>query len=173
MNDVIQAMLDRRSYRKFKKEQIKDEDLELILTAGKYAPNGRGMQSTIMVVLQDPETIAKVSKMNADVMGASIDPFFGAPTVVVVFCEKDFPTGTEDGSLVIGNMLLAASSLGLGACWIHRAKQVFDTDEGKALMKQWGIEGEYTGVGNCIIGYPDCDKPKAKPRKENFVYYVK
>lgn len=173
MNDVIKNMIERRSIKKYKDEQIKKEDLELILEAGKYAANGMGMQSPIMVVLQDKEVIKKYAKMNAAVMGMDKDPFYGAPTVVIVLADKNRGTCIEDGSLVIGNMMNAAHSLGIGSCWIHRAYQVFESDEGKAMLKEWGIEGEYRGIGNCILGYMDGEYPVAKDRKENYVYYVK
>ena len=173
MNDVIKNMIERRSIKKYKDEQIKKEDLELILEAGKYAANGMGLQSPVMVVLQEKEVIKKYAKMNAGVMGMDKDPFYGAPTVVIVLADKNRGTCIEDGSLVIGNMMNAAHSLGIGSCWIHRAYQVFESDEGKAMLKEWGIEGEYRGIGNCILGYMDGEYPVAKDRKENYVYYVK
>ena len=126
-----------------------------------------------MVVLQEKEVIKKYAKMNAAVMGMDKDPFYGAPTVVIVLADKNRGTCIEDGSLVIGNMMNAAHSLGIGSCWIHRAYQVFESDEGKAMLKEWGIEGEYRGIGNCILGYMDGEYPVAKDRKENYVYYVK
>lgn len=173
MNESIKNMIERRSIRKFKKEQIKDEELELILEAGKYAPTGRGMQSPIMIVVQNQEIIQKLSKMNAEVMGTNNDPFYGTPTVIIVLADKNRGTCIEDGSVVMGNLMNAAHSLGIGSCWIHRAYEVFESDEGKALLKQWGIEGDYRGIGHCILGYVDGDYPKAKDRKDNYIYYVK
>lgn len=173
MNETVKTLVERRSVRKFKDEQIKDDELEIILEAGMYAPTGRGAQSPIMVVVQDKETIEKLSKMNAAVMGKDIDPFYGAPTVVVVLTARDSHTGVEDASLVMGNLMNAAYSIGVNSCWIHRAKEVFDSEEGKALLKEWGIEGDYLGVGHCLLGYCDGPLPKARPRKENYVYYVK
>lgn len=173
MNECIQNMIERRSIRKFKSEQIKDEELNLILEAGKYAPTGRGMQSPIMVVVQNQEVIKKLSKMNAQVMGTNNDPFYGAPTVIIVLADKSRGTCVEDGSVVMANLMNAAHSLGVGSCWIHRAYEVFESQEGKELLKQWGIEGDYRGIGHCILGYVDGDYPKAKDRKENYVYYVK
>ena len=172
MNEVLKCLKERRSVRKYKNEQIKDSELELILEAGTYAATGMGMQSPIMIVVQDAETIAKLSKMNAAVMGADSDPFYGAPTVVIVLADRTRGTCVEDGSLVMGNLMNAAYSLGVDSCWINRAKEVFDTEEGKAMLKQWGIEGDYIGVGNCILGYRDCELPQAKPRKENYIYRV-
>ena len=173
MNDVIKAMLERRSCRKYKPEQIKDEDLQQILEAGKYAATGHGWQSPKMVVIQNPEIIAKLSKWNAQIMGVKSDPFYGAPTVILVLADATKPTAVQDGSLVMGNLMLAAHSLGLGSCWINRAKEEFATEEGKALLKQWGIEGDYIGVGHCVLGYLDGNLPKAAPRKDDYVVTVK
>ncbi|MCC8052059.1 MAG: nitroreductase [Clostridiales bacterium] len=172
MNEVLNCLKERRSVRKYRSEQIKDSELEQILEAGSYAPTGMGAQSPIMVVVQDPETITKLSRMNAAVMGVSTDPFYGAPTVVVVLADKNRATFVEDGALVMGNMMNAAFSIGVDSCWIHRAKEVFDSEEGKALLKEWGIEGDYQGIGHCILGYRDGDLPQAKPRKESYVYRV-
>lgn len=172
MNEVLNCLKERRSVRKYKKEQIKESELQQILEAGTYAPTGMGMQSPVMVVVQDAETIAKLSKMNAAVMGMENDPFYGAPTVVVVLADASRPTYVEDGSLVMGNLLNAAYSVGVDSCWIHRAREVFATEEGKALLKQWGLEGNYVGIGNCLLGYRDCELPQAKPRKENYIYRV-
>lgn len=172
MNEVLKCLKERRSVRKYKKEQIKESELNLILEAGTYAATGMGLQSPIMVVVQDAPTIEKLSKMNAAVMGVDSDPFYGAPTVVIVLADRTKGTCVEDGSLVMGNLMNAAYSLGVDSCWINRAKEVFDTEEGKQLLKQWGIEGEYIGIGNCILGYRDCELPQAKPRKENYIYRV-
>lgn len=172
MNEVLKCLEERRSVRSYKPEQIKDSELEQILRAGEYAPSGIGAQSAIMVVVQDAETIAKLSKMNAAVMGVSADPFYGAPTVIVVLADRTRGTNVEDGSLVMGNLMNAAFSVGVDSCWIHRAKEVFDSEEGKALLKQWGIEGDYQGIGHCILGYRDGELPKAKPRKDKYIYRV-
>ena len=170
MNEVIRALKERRSVRAYRPEQISEDDLAQILEAGTYAPSGMGAQSAIMVVVQDPETIARLSKLNAAVMGANMDPFYGAPTVIVVLANQDRGTWLEDGSLVMGNLMNAAHSLGLGSCWIHRAREVFASDEGQALLRQWGIQGNYAGVGHCILGYPAGPLPEAKPRKEHAIY---
>ena len=172
MNEVLKCLKERRSVRKYKAEQIKDSELELILEAGTYAATGMGMQSPIMVVVQDPEMIVKLSKMNAAVMGVNSDPFYGAPTVVIVLADAERGTCVEDGSLVMGNLMNAAYSVGVDSCWIHRAREVFATEEGKALLTEWGIEGNYIGVGHCLLGYRDCELPQAKPRKENYIYRV-
>ena len=172
-NEVIKAMIERRSCRKFKTEQIKDEELQAILEAGKYAATGKGLQSPKMVVIQNPEVIAKLSKWNADIMGVTSDPFYGAPTVILVLADATRTTAVQDGSLVMGNLMLAAHSIGVASCWINRAKEEFATEEGKALLKQWGIEGDYIGVGHCVLGYPAVDLPKPAPRKEDYVVFVK
>lgn len=172
-NEVIKAMIERRSCRKFKVEQIKDEELQAILEASKYAATGKGLQSPKMVVIQNPEVIAKLSKWNADIMGVTSDPFYGAPTVILVLADATRPTAVQDGSLVMGNLMLAAHSIGVASCWINRAKEEFATEEGKALLKQWGIEGDYIGVGHCVLGYPAVDLPKPAPRKDDYVVFVK
>ena len=171
-NEVLKAMKTRRSIRKYKPEQITDEQLDAILEAGTYAATGMGKQSPVIVVVQKPELIAKLSKMNAAVMGSSNDPFYGAPTVLIVLADPEIGTYHEDGSLVMGNLMLAASELGIGSCWIHRAKEEFESEEGKAILKSLGIEGEYEGIGHCILGYADGPVNEAAPRKENYVYFV-
>lgn len=174
MNETLKTLLNRRSIRKFKAEQIKDEELNAVLEAGKYAPSGANQQSALLIAVQNKDTIKKISKMNAAVMGKeNIDPYYGAPTVILVLADKSKVTPIEDGSIAIGNMCNAAYSLGLGSCWIHRTKQMFETEDGKALLKEWGVKGDYIGVGSCILGYPDCEQPKAAPRKENFVVIIK
>lgn len=172
MNEILACLKERRSIRKYKSEQIKDSELELILEAGTYAPTGMGKQSPIMVVVQDKETIAQLSRMNAAIMGTSNDPFYGAPTVIIVLADKTCGTYVEDGSLVMGNLMNAAFSLGVDSCWIHRAREMFESEEGKALLKKWGVDGDYAGIGNCILGYRDMELPKAKPRKSNYIYRV-
>lgn len=172
MNESIKNMIERRSVRGYKSDMIPKEDLDLILEAGTYAATGMGMQSPVIVAVTDKDTRDQLSRMNAAVMGTDTDPFYGAPVVLVVLADKNRPTHIYDGSLVMGNLMNAAASLGIGSCWIHRAKEVFASEEGKALLKKWGIEGDYEGIGHCVLGYPDKDVPKAKPRKENYVYYV-
>lgn len=155
MNETIITMIERKSCRSYKKEQITDEELQAVVNAGLAAPSGRNLQPTIIVAVQDRETIAKLSRINASVMGTDSDPFYGAPTVAVVLAKRSSRTSLEDGSLVLGNMLLAAYSLGLGGCWIHRARETFETEEGRALLAEWGIDEDVYGVGNCILGYPE------------------
>ena len=172
-NSVLQALKTRRSVRSYTPRQVDEETLRAILEAGTYAATGMNRQSPIMVVVQDPEAREKLRKMNAEILGnPNADPFYGAPTVVVVLADAGVSTCLEDGSLVIGNLMNAAHALGVDSCWIHRAKQTFATDEGKQLLAEWGIEGNYVGVGHCILGYRDGDMPQTKPRKENYIYRV-
>ena len=171
-NEVLNAIKTRRSIRKSKAEQITDEQLDAILEAGTYAATGMGKQSPVIVVVQKPELIAKLSKMNAAVMGTTSDPFYGAPTVLIVLADPERGTYVEDGSLVMGNLMLAAKDAGLGSCWIHRAKEEFESEEGKALLKSLGITGDYEGIGHCVLGYVNGDEPEAAPRKDDYVYYV-
>ncbi len=173
MNDMINTLLHRRSIRKFKPEQIKDEELNAVLEAGKYAPSGANQQSALFIVVQNKEMREKITKLNAAVLGKDIDPYYGAPTIILVLADKTKVTPIEDASLALGNMFNAAYSLGLGSCWVHRTKQMFESEEGKALLGKWGVAGDYVGVGACILGYPDCEHPKAAPRKDNFVVLVK
>ena len=173
MNEVIRAMLERRSIRKFKPEVPKKEDLEQIIEAGLYAANGMGRQAAIVVAVTNREIIEKLSKVNAEIWGKEgIDPFYGAPAILIVLAEKDWGNAAYDGSLVMGNLMLAAHSLGLGSIWINRAKQEFEMEEWKAWLKSIGVEGEWQGVGHCAVGYIDGDIPKAAPRKSNRVFWA-
>ena len=172
MNETIKNLVERRSCRKYSSTQIKEDELNIVLKAGEYAPTGMGMQSPIIVVLQNKSIIDKLSKINAKIMGKDEDPFYGAPTVLVVLADKNIGTYIEDGSLVLGNLMNAAYSLGLGSCWIHRAKEEFETDEGKELLKEWNISENYVGIGHCILGYPE-EKSEAKPRKDGYIRFVK
>lgn len=172
MNETIKNLVERRSCRKYSSTQIKEDELNSVLKAGEYAPTGMGMQSPIIVVLQNKSIIDKLSKINAKIMGKDEDPSYGAPTVLVVLADKNIGTYIEDGSLVLGNLMNAAYSLGLGSCWIHRAKEEFETDEGKELLKEWNISENYVGIGHCILGYPE-EKSEAKPRKDGYIRFVK
>jgi len=173
MNETIKTLLNRRSVRKFKSDQITDEKLYAVLEAGKYAPSGANQQSALLIAVQNKEMIKKITKMNATVIGKDTDPYYGAPTVILVLADKSKVTPVEDGSLALGNMLNAAYSLGLGSVWVHRAKEMFESEEGKSLLKEWGVEGEYVGIGSCALGYTDCEFPNAAPRKDNYVVMVK
>ena len=171
-NEILNAIASRRSCRAYKPEQITAEELEAVTTAGTWAATAMGRQSPVMVAVQDKETLAELSRLNAAVMGTQNDPFYGAPTAVLVLGEKNNPNGVQDASLVMGNLMNAAYAVGVDSCWIHRAREVFASEEGKALLAQWGIEGDYIGIGHCILGYRDCELPQAKPRKENYIYRV-
>ena len=172
MNEVIRSMIERRSCRKFQDRQVDEAALQEILEAGTYAASGMGRQSPILVAVQDPEQVALLSKLNAAVMGSDKDPFYGAPMVVVVLADSSVRTCIEDGSLVIGNLMLAASTLGVASCWIHRAREVFASEEGKQLMAQWGVPEGYIGVGHCILGYRDGEKPEPPARKPGRILRV-
>lgn len=173
MSETMEKILSRRSIRQYKSDMVPAEVLDEIIKAGTYAATGMGAQSPIIVAVTDRETRNKLSDMNAKIMCEDKDPFYGAPVVLIVLADKNRPTCCYDGSLVMGNLMLAAHDHGLGSCWIHRAKEKFESAEGKELLKSWGIEGDYEGIGHCIIGYADGDTPDAAPRKENYVYYVK
>ena len=173
MNESIKNMIARRSVRGYKPDMIPNEDLDLILEAGTYAATGMGMQSPIIVAVTDKATRDQLSKMNADVMGTDTDPFYGAPVVLVVLADKNRPTYIYDGSLVMGNLMNAAASLGIGSCWIHRAKEEFESDFGKKILADLGIQGEYEGIGHCALGYAAEPAKEATARKENYVYYVR
>ena len=167
MNESMKTLLERRSCRSYLPKQVEDEVLQQILQAGLYAPSARNRQSAIMVVCRDPEEIALMSRLNAAVLGVDSDPFFGAPCVVVVLADTEVPTWIKDGSLVLGNLTNAAHACGVGSCWINRARQVFDSEEGKALLRKWGVPEHYRGVGNCILGYAAAAPNAPAPRKEN------
>ena len=172
-NQVLEALEKRRSIKKYKPDQVDEAALKAILRAGTYAATGLNRQSPVIVAVQDKETIEQLRRMNAEILGKpNIDPFYGAPTVVVVLANADVNTCVEDGSLVMGNMMNAAYSVGVDSCWIHRAKQEFESEEGKALLEKWGIEGNYVGIGHLILGYRDCEYPETRPRKENYIYRV-
>lgn len=171
--NAFENLLTRRSIRQYKQDPIPEEVLNKILEAGTYAPTGMNKQAPIIIAVTNREMRDRLSKMNAAMMGADNDPFYGAPVVLVVLANKDVRTAVYDGSLVMGNLMLAAHEMGVGSCWIHRAKEMFESEEGKAILKDLGIEGNYEGIGNCILGYADCPAPEARPRKENYVYYIR
>ncbi|MBQ3183305.1 MAG: nitroreductase [Clostridia bacterium] len=172
-NIVLKSLKERRSIRSYQDRQVEEEALQAILEAGTYAATGMNRQVPIIVCVQDKETIEQLRRMNAEIMGnPDSDPFYGAPTVLIVLCTTERPTYVEDGSLVLGNLMNAAYAVGVDSCWIHRAKQEFESEEGKALLRKWGIEGEYVGIGHLILGYRDCELPAPAPRKENYIYRV-
>ena len=172
-NEVLNCMETRRSVRRYLPKQVEPETLDAILRAGTYAATGMGRQSPKIIVLQKPEDVAQLERMNAAVLGnPEAKPFYGAPTVCVVLADPHVHTAVEDGSLVIGNLMLAAHALGVGSCWIHRAREEFDSPEGKALLKKWGVEGEWIGVGHCILGYAAEAPAQPKPRKVDYIVKV-
>ena len=165
-------LVTRRSVRKYRDEPIDDAVLAHVIEAGVYAPTGMNRQSPIILAVTNRELRDRLSHMNARIMGTDSDPFYGAPVVLVVLADRSVPTYLYDGSLVMGNLMNAAHEQGLGSCWIHRAKEEFDSPEGKQILADLGIEGDYEGIGHCILGYPEGLEPEPKPRKENYVYYV-
>ncbi len=172
MNETLKALTERRSCRSYKPDPIPPEILDQILLAGSYAATGMGKQSPIMIAVTDRKTRDRLSEMNAAVMGADMDPFYGAPVVIIVLADKNVGTYLYDGSLVMGNLMNAAHSLGIASCWIHRAKEEFESEEGKALLKSLGIEGDYEGIGHCVLGYAAKDIQPAAPRKADWIYRI-
>ena len=174
MNPVLEAMKSRRSIRKFKPDMVEQEKIDQIVEAGLYAASGMGKQATKIIIVKNKAFRDKLSAINGKIMGQpeGVDPFYGAPVVLIVLADKDWFTGIYDGSLVMGNMMLAAHTLGVGSCWIHRAKEEFEIPEYKELLKSLGIEGNWEGIGHCILGYADGEEPVAAPRKDHRVYTI-
>ena len=172
-NAVLKTLEERRSIRSFQDKKVDADKLAAILKAGTYAATGMGKQSPIIVVIDSAQMREKIRSMNASVMGnPASDPFYGAPTILLVLANADVHTCIEDGSLVLGNLMNAAYSLGVDSCWIHRAREEFESEEGKALLKSWGIEGNYVGVGHLAIGYRNCEYPTPRQRKNDYIYVV-
>ncbi len=170
---ILECMETRRSVRAYLPNAVPEEKLERILRAGLYAASGMGRQSAMILCVTDKALRDHLMRMNAAIMGTpEKDPFYGAPCVLVVLADRSIPTAVYDGSLVLGNMMLAAHAEGLGSCWIHRAREEFDSDEGKAILHDLGVEGDYEGVGHLIVGYADGAEPEAKPRREGRVLRV-
>ncbi len=173
MNETLKTLIERRSCRSYKADPVPREILDQILEAGTYAATGMGKQSPVMIAVTDPEMRDRLSRMNAEIMGTGMDPFYGAPAVIVVLANRAVPTYLYDGSLVMGNLMNAAHSLGIASCWIHRAREEFDSAEGKMILKQLGIEGDYEGIGHCILGYAaDPEQKPAAPRKADYIYRI-
>ncbi len=172
MAETLTTLKTRRSCRAYKPELIEEEKLNAILEAGTYAATGMGKQSPIILAVTDRALRDRLSKMNAAVMGVDMDPFYGAPEVVIVLANKEIPTYLYDGSLVMGNMMNAAADLGVASCWIHRAKEEFESEEGKAILKDLGIEGNYEGIGHLILGYAAKPENAPAPRKADYIYRV-
>lgn len=174
MNQTIKDMLERRSIRKFKPDMVERELLDQIIEAGLYAASAKGQQATRIIAVTNRELRDKIAEDNRKIGGweAGFDPFYGAPVILIVLAEKDWPNRVYDGSLVMGNLMLAAHALGLGSCWIHRAKEEFETAEYRELLASLGVAGEFEGIGHCALGYVDGEAPAAAPRKANRVFYA-
>ena len=174
-NAVLTVLKTRRSIRSYKPEQITDEELKTVLEAGTWAPTGMGFQDPWIVAVQNPLLKEKLSQMNREFLGTDSDPFYGAPTYVLVFASRPekWRNGVQDASLVLGNMMNAAHAIGLGSCWINREREMFDTEEGKALLKQWGLPEDVMGVGALALGYPAAEPKAPKPRKEGYYRIIK
>ncbi len=170
MSETLTTLKMRRSCRAYRPEHIEEEKLQAILEAGTYAPTGMGQQSPIILVIRDQEVRNTLKKLNAAAMGVEFDPFYGAPELLVVLADKSIPTFVYDGSLVMGNMMNAAADLGVASCWVHRAKEEFESEEGKAILKKLGLEGEYEGIGNLILGYAAKPAGEAAPRKAGYIH---
>jgi nitroreductase len=175
MSETLHVLENRRSCRAYKPELIEEEKLQKIIEAGTYAATGMGKQSPIILAVTNKELRDKLSAMNAKVMGQpeGFDPFYGAPELLIVLADKSVRTYLYDGSLVMGNLMNAAEDLGVASCWIHRAKEEFETEEGQAILRELGIEGDYEGIGHLVLGYASEPLKKAAARKENYVYYIR
>lgn len=171
MNEAVKSIIERRSCKAYKPEHLKKEELDVILRAGLNAPSGRNLQPQRFVVVQNPELVKKLSRMNAAVMGIDSDPFYGAPDVIIVLSVKTGNTYIQDGSLAMGNLMNAAYGMGIGSRWIHRAREMFESAEGKALLGTWGITEDVVGIGFCILGYP-AEVPAPKNQVEGRVIYT-
>ena len=174
MNETLKILENRRSCRNFKSDMIKDEELQAIIKAGTYAATGMGKQSPVIIAVTDKALRDEISEENRKIGGwnEGFDPFYGAPVILIVLADKTVPTHVYDGSLVMGNLMNAAESLGVASIWIHRAKEEFDSDFGKAILKKLGIDGEYEGIGHCALGYAAEPAKEAAPRKNNYVYFI-
>lgn len=171
-NEAIEVLMHRRSVRKFKPEQITDAELRTVLEAGAYAPTARNLQRPWIVAVQDRETRDALAALNAKIWNKDFDPYYGAPTLIFVLAPED-EYGPLDASAVETNMLNAAYACGLGSCWIHRAHPMFETEEGKAYLRKWGLDESLSGWCSIALGYADCDEPKAGPRKEGYYRVIK
>ena len=172
MEDILETIVSRRSVKKYKSDKVEGELVERVIKAGTYAPSGKNRQAGTIIAITNTEVRNDISKIIADFRGVDIDPFYNASVVLAVVVDKSINTAVYDGSCIIENMLLEAHSLGLGACWVHHSKEVFETDYGKRLLQNLGIDGDMEGVGFCVLGYPDIEVTGVLPRKDNYVYYV-
>lgn len=172
MNETLNNLKTRRSIRSYLPKQVEKDVLDQVLEAGTFAPTGGGKQVPIIVSVQDPATVKQLSRMNAQVIGNDSDPYYGAPTVLIVFAERARRAYLLDGASVMTTLVNAAHAVGLGSCWIHRAKEMFESEEGKALLQKWGIEGDYEGIGQVVLGYAAGPAPEPAPRKANYIIRV-
>ena len=173
MNEVIKALKERRSIRKFSDKAVPKDKIEVIIEAGLYAPSGMGKQGAAIVAVTRKDLRDKIAAMNAKIMGHDgFDPFYGTPVILIVLGDKNVGTYLYDGSLVMGNLMNAAYSEGLGSIWIHRAKEEFESEEGKAILKELGIEGDWEGIGHCALGFADVEPPRAPARKDGRVFWA-
>jgi nitroreductase len=174
MNEAMENLLTRRSVRKYEPRQISDEELNAVLEAGTYAPTARGTQSPLIIAVQDRADRDELSRINARIWGREdFDPFYGAPTVVLVLGQAGNPNGVQDASLVLGNLMNAAHAVGLGSCWINRIRETFELPEGRALLEKWGVEGDWVGVGSCILGYAAGSEPAPAARKPGYYRIIR
>ena len=169
-NEVLKVIKERRSVRSYMSTPVDPQLLDQVLEAGTWAASAMNRQPARIVCVTNEEDRRQLSRMNAAVMGSDKDPYYGAPCIIIVLVDSASATGREDGFL--GNMMLAAHSLGLGSCWINREREMFATDEGKALLKKWGIEDDLTGVGALALGYPAVPQAEGKPRKSDYIVKV-
>ena len=174
MNETLKVLETRRSCRNFKPDMVKEEELKAIIKAGTYAATGMGKQSPIIIAVTDKSLRDEISAENRKIGGwdEGFDPFYGAPVILIVLANKEVPTHVYDGSLVIGNLMNAAESLGVASIWIHRAKEEFESDFGKGILKKLGIEGDYEGIGHCALGYAAEPAKEPAARKGDYVYYI-
>ena len=171
MNEAYKNLIERRSIRKYNNTKVSHDLIEQIVRAGQFAPSGMNRQICAFVVVEDEELVARLSKMNADAMNSSSDPFYGAKSLIIVFADTNAPTYLYDGALAMGNLMNAANALGVDSCWIHRAKEVFETPEGKEMKKTWGLPESYEGIGHCILGYRE-EEPGERAQRTSKVIYA-
>ncbi len=171
MNEAYKNLIERRSIRKYNNTKVSHDLIEQIVRAGQFAPSGMNRQIYAFVVVEDEELVSKLSKMNADAMNSTSDPFYGAKSLIIVFADTNAPTYLYDGALAMGNLMNAANALGVDSCWIHRAKEVFETTEGKEMKKTWGLPESYEGIGHCILGYRE-EEPGERAQRTSKVIYA-
>ncbi len=171
-NEVLNTIRTRRSVRAYKSDPVPQELLRTVCEAGTYAPTGGGRQSPVIIAVTSEKYRCEIARLNANVMGRDADPYYGAPTVILVLANGEASTFVEDGSCVLENMMLAAASLGLGSVWVHREREIFDSADGKALLREWGLPETLRGVGSIALGYPAAAPADAAARKENYIVNV-